>query len=544
MDNKIDLDTQLKNIIYFLTKTHPSLSREYNDYCIEIRPIQRTKGYDYALSRPLNIWKFNSTSIEYLKDFLENHKDKPYCLYYSIFYFDYDYPTRRKGYITSASSRCTEEIAVDFDNTNEEKYLEYKRLLDMAGLSGLWTFTGHGYHLHLLLNEKIYDNSILLKMVYLLKSRGFYNVDTACIDTARVMRLPFTYNYKMLKDNKYEETDPPYSVIVSDTDKRYSFYEIIDKLEKLDIKDFESFDTYENLKRREENRKLILDKATITYPYIDDLELPSVINKMLSETPEGLRNSAFGFLIKFFKQYVKLSKSHIYEIMSIWSANAANPPYDSLDDDFDRLYIINGLNYSSDLSKEFGIIDFNNLSTNDDILISNDLINDLGKISGKELRAYLAIKLLEYENIDCTQENIAEKLKITVRALNPTLMELCKTKHAYKTKNNRREKEQYFYNTSKIVNVSKGYSRFTPDDISQLVAELNNNELKVFLFLKVKAYKSNTSHASQETLGELLSLKQNTISNIMKGLSEKGYIEIEKKKVSKNISYCNYSIIK
>lgn len=541
---EVTIDEQVKNIQYFLTKTHPSLNRDYNDYCIEIRPIQRTKGYDYALSRPLNIWKFNSTSIEYLKDFLEKHQDKPYCLYYSIFYFDYEYPTKRKGYITSAASRCTEEIAIDFDNTNETKFLEYKDLLYSAGLEGLWTFTGHGYHLHLLLKDRIFDNAILLKMVYLLKSRGFYGVDTACIDTARVMRLPFTYNYKMLKDNKYQDEEPPFSTIVSDTNMRYSFSEIVDKIEALDIKDFEAYDTYESLKKRELNRSLILDKATITYPYINNLELPSVINKMLSNTPEGLRNSAFGFLIKFFKQYIKLSKSHIYEIMSVWADNAANPPYDSLDDDFDRLYTINGLNYSSDLSKEFGIIDFSNLSTNDDILISNDLVNDLRNISGKELKAYLAIKLLEYENIECTQENIASKLGISVRALNPTLMDLCKTKHAYKTKNNRREKEQYYYNTSKIVNVSKGYSRFTFDDIFQFLSELNNNELKVFLFLKVKAYKDNSSHASQDTLGELLSLKQNTISNIMKGLSSKGYISIEKKKIQKNISYCNYTIIK
>jgi DNA-binding MarR family transcriptional regulator len=536
---------QLDGILYFLQKTHNSLNANYNDYCIELRPIQRTKGYDYKLSRPLNIWKIDDKSKHHLAEFLEAHKDKPYCLYYSIFYFDYDYPTKRKGYITSAASRFTEEIAIDFDKIGEQQFLEYKMMLENIGLEGLWVFTGHGYHLHLLLDNKSYDSTILLKTVYLLKSKGFREVDTACIDTGRVMRLPFTYNYKMLKDDKYTEKDPLYTDIVSDTDKRYAFSDIIKRLEAMETKDEQAFETYLNINKREEFKATELDKATVTYPYIDEFELPGPINKMLSYTPDGVRNITFGFLIKYFKQYMKLSKSNIYEIMSIWSKYAAHPRYDTLNLDFDRLYLINGLNYTAELSREFGIIDFTTLiSDNDFIFISNDLINDLGKLSGKELRAYLAIKLLEYENIDSVQEKIAELLDISVRALNPTLMTLCKTKHAYKTKTNRREKELYKYNTAKIVNVSKGYSKFTYEEISSYLNDLSNNELKVFIFLKVKAFRTNTSHASQETLGELLNLKQNTISNIMKGLKEKDYINIEKTHVSKNISYCNYTIIK
>lgn len=538
-------EEQLEGIIDFLKKTHKSLHNTYNDYCIELRPIQRTKGYDYKLSRPLNIWKLDEKAIAHLKEFLDLHDDKPYCLYYSIFFFDYDYPTKRKGYITSAASRFTEEIAIDFDNISEHQYIQYKIMLEQVGLEGLWVFTGHGYHLHLLLNSKSYDTSILLKTVYLLKAKGFKEVDTACIDTGRVMRLPFTYNYKLLKNDKYNEEEPLYTYIISDTNQRYDFKDIISKLESLETIDEESFNTYININKREEIKAVELDRATILYPYINDFDIPGPINKMLSYTPEGLRNSAFGFLIKFFKQYLKLSKSNIYEIMKIWSMYAANPKYEALNLDFDRLYLINGLNYNAELSREFGIIDFETFQNDADfIFISNDLINDLANISGKELKAYLAIKLLEYQNEECIQEKIADILDISVRALNPTLMELCKSKHAYKTKTNRREKELYKYNTSKIVNVSKGYSKFTYEEIITYLNELNNNELKVFLFLKVKTFRTNTSHASQESLGEYLNLKQNTISNIMKGLKEKEYISIDKKQVSKNITYCNYTITK
>ena len=133
----MSIEVQLEEIKYFLLKVHPYLENPNNTECIEIRPISREKDYDFKLSKPLNIWKIDDKSIDLLRNFLEIHKDKYYCLYYSIFNFDYEAPTKRKGYITSSTVGFTEEIVIDFDNINENTFLDYKNKLEKIGIYGL-----------------------------------------------------------------------------------------------------------------------------------------------------------------------------------------------------------------------------------------------------------------------------------------------------------------------------------------------------------------------------------------------------------------------
>jgi hypothetical protein len=68
----------------------------------------------------------------------------------------------------------------------------------------------------------------------LLLEKGF-SVDPRIIDPSRVMRLPYTLNYKEL-DQKLDKTEPKVfnAYILNDTNNRYDILEVIEKIKKLE----------------------------------------------------------------------------------------------------------------------------------------------------------------------------------------------------------------------------------------------------------------------------------------------------------------------
>lgn len=549
----LDTEKQLYDILTFLGTVHPYLNSSGNKHCIEIRALSREEEYDFQLSKSLNIWKIDGTSTNLLKEFLEKHNGRHYCLYYSVFTFDYNMKAKTKagkdvmkGHIASESAKFTEEIVLDFDDTSYERYLEIDKLLTDIGIDALWVHTGHGYHCHLLLNERLYDKKALLQSVYLFKSKGF-NIDTACVDSARVMRLPSTINYKCMTSVKYKEEriNPPITSICKESYKRYGFNELIEKISKLETvsKDDEELFLKFMEEKPEEVESNTNEIKQLVYPYLDGIDLPIPIKKILAYTPEGYRNLAFGFLIKYFKQYLKLSRDRIKNILRIWCLEACEPPID-IDRDFSRLYNINGLNYTSKLAQKYGIIDFNEITNREDIFISNDVLKDIDSFSAPEYRVYLAVKMIEHLEQVPTIKNIAQVLDISERALQPSLVSVSKGKHIYRNKGNRTLKESYSYHSTKIVSISNGYTKVSYNDLLSYIKELNGNEARVFMYMKYKCFETGKCFYSQESLGEALDLKQNTISTIMKNLESKFFIKIEKTIISKNVHYCNYILLR
>ena len=74
--------------------------------------------------------------------------------------------------------------------------------------------------------------------------------------------------------------------------------------------------------------------------------------------------------------------------------------------------------------------------------------------------------------------------------------------------------------------------------------ELKDNELKLYMYMTSKCFETGQCFFSQSTLGEILNLKQNTISTLMKGLSNKYFIQIHKQAITKYISYCTYTLLR
>lgn len=561
-----DLEYQFDTIVDFLSLTHPFLLDPLkNATCVELRPILR-KGRDYQLSKSLVLWNLDEKGLGYLRDFLKAHNGIPSCLFYSVFSFDYQKknpPGKRykKGSINSHNAMFTNEIVLDFDGiTAEEQKQIHQRLHDVQ-IYPYWVFTGHGYHAHILLNEDVYQQDVLKDFVALFRQRGF-PVDEACKDSARLMRLPITYNCKSFADgDNPEQKKPPLCEPLHYSDYRYSLDELKYKLGQLpEIKLSPVPD------RKKEQKKAICSVPTPdtehielkknVYPYISNYTIPEAVCKMLAHTPKGYRNSALGFLIGYFHRTVFMPKERIYQILSIWSEEACVPKMDmfQFQEDFNRIYhTYGGLPYDSKLASKFGLIPFESdlIISKKEVAISNHFFASIQSLSGKLVRMYLAIKLLEHVDKDATQEELSDLLKISTRSVRTTLQELVKTPHCYMVKGNAKNKIPNTYHTDIFYDHKLGHSLFSYNDLKCYVSELfddrkrGNNELKLYLYMQYR-FRSGEIFMSQTTFGEKLGLKQNSISEIVSRLVDKGFLRVEHRRheLLPHFTKCYYVLLR
>lgn len=578
-----ELEAQAKTIIDFLSIVHPELNNKApQNSCVELRPINRSPDdFNIRLNRSLNLWRLDDKSVDILKDYLSKHNGQPYCMYYSVFSFDYsrDAYTKAgkkavKGKITSEAAMFANELVFDFDNISYLNVEGLIHVLDQVGLEGLWVFTGHGYQLHLLLDSPLYDERMLHRMVYLMRAKGFM-CDTSCVDTARLMRLPFTYNCKCFSQEEYdaEYDNPPLCRIIKETVKRYSLSEITEKLSTLETVSTADEELYfESLIEK----KVVTDTSDadeasneegfvlsrVEYPeYLMFSELPTPIHAMLQNTPLGYRNNVLGLLIKYFKQYRLFGKEQIWEILNIWAIQACEPSYNKMDftKDFERLYQNGGLPYSSELAKKFGYIDFNDLiqlHRDNKVLISNKVFQNLPYIDGNVLRAFLAVKILEHGNVG---DDEIPDVKITIDAISdvsgmsiPTLKRVLpitkKVKLLYVIPGAKRKGEPNTYHSVQIQDNDAGFKALSINDLEVYLSssprlKLSNPELKLYLFMLYKFYTKDRA-MSLKKLGEFVGRSEATVSEVISSLRKKKYLKVEKVYKDNVIFFNKYTLLK
>ncbi len=568
------LEEQLDTICYFLESVHPNLKGgEGFRPCVELRPINRGEK-DFMLSKSLMLWDLNPDSVERLRTFLSRHNGYPTCLFYSV--FDYDNHKKaeaanekpaKSSRIQSFNALGTSEIALDFDDISFETYVELVDRFEEIGIYAIWVFSGHGYQAHILLDEYVEDSDILRRCVYKFRSKGF-ECDPACVDPARLMRLPYTYNCKCFKDETLAEEleEPPFCKIVQGSGTRYSLKTILDKLDSLPTVSPEDEQVYmqsskasgkKAANKKKQGPELDSDSFTVRkveYPYLSQFELPEAVHKMLAYTPKGVRNKVLGYLIRLFKTQYKLSKAQISEVLSLWAEEACEPAYpaDDLKKDFARLYYdYNGLGYDTALAKLFGTVDRQEIITlrKKDIAISNSFFKDLDTLDGKVVRLYLAIKMLEHVEEPATVQKLSELLEISDRALRPTLQDLIKSGHGYIKKGNRRLGVPDTYHTHRGYSVQDGFAQFSYNDIKAYITELYDKgsrahgELKLYLFMRWKFYTGDI-FMSQAKMGQNINVAQNTISDIVHRLEAKHFIKITKVQRYNCFESCEYNLLR
>ena len=580
-----ELEAQAKTIVDFLATVHPELNnRTAQNTCVELRPINRSpEGFNIRLNRSLNLWRLDDKSIDFLRDFLNKHNGEPYCLYYSVFAFDYGKEAytkagrkAAKGKITSDSAAFAHELVFDFDNVSYLGIQGLFHMMDRIGLEGVWVFTGHGYQLHVLLDSPLVDTGMLYRMVYLLRAKGF-PCDTSCTDPARLMRLPFTYNCKCFSQEAYdgEYDNPPLCRILRETKKRYAIEDVVERVSGLETVSkadealyLESFRKGAVAERCAEDDAIgssaeegfVLSKTE--YPaYLQFSDLPAPIVGMLRHTPLGFRNNVLGLLIKYLRQYLLFGKEQILQVAKIWAEEACEPAYSAVDfpKDFERLYLMGGLPYSSELAKKFGYIDFKDqlqLHRDNKVLISNQVFQNLAAVDGNVLRAFLAVKILEHGNfeddevdeIKITIDAIEEVSGMSVRTLKRALPAARKAKLLYVVNGAKRKGEMNTYHSVQIQGGNAGFKALSVNDLEVYLSSsprlrLSNPELKLYLFMLYKFYTRDRA-MSLKKLGSFVGRSESTISEVVLGLRKKKYLKVDRVYKDRVIYYNKYTLLK
>ena len=574
-----ELEAQLTTIVDFLKQVHPELvNNAYQKSCIELRPINRSGEFNISLNRSLNLWRLDDKSIDRLRDYLHKHNGQPYCMYYSVFAFDYrkDSYTKSgtkavKGKITAESALFTNEIVLDFDGVAYVEFEKISQRLKKLGIEGIWVFTGHGYQFHILLDRPLYDTGDkIYQLVYLLRAKGFM-CDSACVDTARLMRLPFTYNCKCFSHEEYdgEFNNPPLCKIVKESDKRVAFDMVMEQL--LPLPTVSEFDEQRyvaslqnSAKEQPETEVASEDSVSLClteFPdFLDFDNLPEPIVKMLKQTPLGYRNNALGLLIKYFKQYLMFGKEQILSVLNIWAEQSCDPAYNRVDFeiDFERLYGCGGLSYSSELAKQFGYIDFENqiqLHRDNKVFISNAVFQNLAVISGNALRAYLAVKILEHGNAEdeenytpITIDAIADVTGMSLPTLKRVLPVTKGLGLLFVKQGVKKNGEQNTYHSNKFNESDAGFKALSVNDLEVYLStskrlKLTDSELKLYLFMLYKFYTKERS-LSLDKIGNHIGLTKSVVSRLVTTLRKKKYLKVEKVYKDNVVLYNKYTLLK
>ena len=566
------LNEQLDIITYFLRSVHPSLgAAEGYRPCVELRPINRGPR-NYMLSKSLLLWDLSDESVFRLRTFLERHNGKTTCLYYSVFCFDNnaDSPAvdengkkKRDKKISSATALFTDEIVLDFDGVDFDGYIDLVDRFEDLGVYAVWVSTGHGYQAHILLEKSVQDKSVLKRFVYKFRSKGFV-CDPKCIDPARVMHLPGTFNNKCFEDESYasERDNPPFCALLQESSRRYSEEFIWEQLSKLEtVSPDDEAVLSEPIKEKQPARSKKSSKEEdivcvrrIEYPHLENYELPDAVAHMLAHTPKGYRNNALAFLIKFFKDQFKMGKNQVYETLCLWAKEACVPEYEKsvFEFDFKRFYYqYGGLGYDPALAQKFGYIDFGTLVElrKKDITIPTGFFAKFKDLDSKSVRLYLGIKMLEHIEEPVTQESLSKLLGITDRALRPTLQDLKKANLIYIKKGNARAKIPNTYRTQRKLSADEGYLTISYNDAKAYVMELfdtgsrGNSELKLYLFMRWKFF-SGEIFMSQNNLGNSIGVARNSISDLVYKLQDKHFLRVRKVRRRECFDSCEYTLLR
>lgn len=565
------IEKQLNKQIKFLKLVYPQMEKtNFEEGCIELRPIKRDKTAKFI--RSFNAWRLEERDINALRDFLKLMNGQGYCLYYSLFAFDYTKTSgKQKGKINKENALYTTVLASDFDDITYEEFKKEKEKLNSLGIESLDIFTGHGFQTLILLKERVYDKNILNKFTELMLSKGF-KVDTAIVDCARVFRMPFSFNCKSLdsKNKHYQEGIIPTGVLNA-TEERYKLVDVFEKIntletvieqtqaEKVTEIDIKAIKT-EPVTIKE--KKIELDKIkeiknikienlnTLYEQYIDTERLPEPIQKMLRGTQSGLRNKVMLFIIPFFRNSLGLNIQTIKSTLIIWGS-LCTPVLNKehIESEVDRIYKYSFKGrfgkYTEELRKVYGYLEFNKFTRKNKILIPNALFSDFDVISDGAVKIYLALKLHEQiEGIkEFTQKEILDYTEIGRATFYRNVSDLLAMGYLCKKRANRRQGEEYIYYINPYFNSINGFTMLENAVVELMLNKLTNGEMKLYLYLCMMIGSSkNDCWASQKYLAKKIGKKgQNAISMMTDELVKKKYIT--KKIIKKdNIKHCIYNL--
>jgi hypothetical protein len=568
--NDKQIDGQLEKQLKFLKTVYPFLDDldNWGEGCIELRPLKRDWNAP-GFIRSYNAWHIQEKDVEHLRSFLKMLNGKGYCLYYSCFAFDYHMDVYKengkmfkKGRINNTNALFTCTLPMDFDNiTDEEFKIEKQRLTDL-GLQTTDVFTGHGFQSLILLNEKVRDKDILEKFTKLLIQKGF-RVDDALVDSARILRMPFSFNCKAMdKGTKYYDPFDPDIIPTTVVEWSLCRYHVVDVFSKINSlpdvipptnpfpnphlkDDLFTFTTTpflpSSIKTRKKDSKEIkeineidVEHLKILYDMLDFERLQEPIQKMLGGSQDGIRNMTIMFLVPFLRNSLGLDYQSIQKVMAIWGERCT-PQIDPTEirSTVERIYQ-KGFKgkvgrYTKEMAKAYGYIEFNQITKKDKILIPNGFLKGFPKISDCAVRIYLALKRAEqlYGKKEFSKKEILNYAEVSERTLERNMKCLVTTGYVCKRRGVHGQKGQgNMYYINPYFSMKEGFTLIDIPLVEKMLDELTDPEIKLYCFFCHSSSKmGKRCLESQMTIAENLGKKSHSsISKITDSLRNKGYI--------------------
>lgn len=536
--SEYEKETRANKIYDFIIKTHPSLS-DGTSGVVEIRAINRDRkrlyqdnatgeiieSYIKGSVFPLIVYKHNQSNKERVVKELQKMLSKPYCMYYSIFSYDPNKEVKRNPKrCQKENSIYTECLVCDFDHIDSEEMEKQETILKRLGLDEyIKIFSGHGYQLVYLLKEKCFDKGILKAFTEALINNGL-QVDSCIVDSARVMRLPYTHNNKSLNDDVF---NPIETRIIKDTEYRYDLYEIFKKLNS-------SYKIHKPLPiiKDEKNNELI--------------KSPSPIEELLRRGPEedNINNQLFA-ICAYYKCVKDYSYLEVLDVVEDWLSikgwSIGNREY-RIQSAFDRATGFYGF-WQSVMAIDYGemsIIKSEKLILDNDILFNKDIKNST-------VSAYIKLKDKEMSTGKhvFTKKDLIDILKVSERSLTDMIKELRGLGVLYirraKNKKDGNVDEYVIQNFGKI----NSFSSYSKIELKTLFDSLSDSELRVYMLLRSVAQAKRASEPlsfSLDSIANKLCLKKSRCSQLVKMLAEKEFIKIEKKYLYMGITVNQYTI--
>lgn len=500
----------------FLKQTH---KLQYGECCC-IRAVTSPlfKGDPGAKNHEFIIFNFSKEEYQEYSNFMISHISykRVYNFYHNVFKIDISlaketYQDKGGFFGKKDNISTTNIIALDFDDISDSEYIKMKEDLKSRGLQTLDVMSGHGYHIYFLLKENLEDESIMKKMIRIMKSLG-YLADSVCFDTARVLRLPFLYNQK----SKYKT-----AILAEIIDNEYNCpsYSIYEIFEKLGF-DYNTYNLEEKQKKKAGRPKKIEKEDTYTYNENVDLEKlydinlkhlePGICN-MLKGFRKGYANIQTMVLTLYFKNK-GYSLEEIQDILHTVENVNGNWNYWNVENEVERFY--NNYKYIDkflleELEDVFG-----------HILINYDetYIIPVG-LNPKQTKLYIYLLL----NNNCKKKDILRDLNISNNKLDRIMIE-----------NKLVKLENRIY--SLIENIK--FDKFIKIDSRELekLNSLNENEIAVYSYLKWKCGIKKHLKISILSIKDIIGITEHTITNTIKSLEHKNLITVKRYKFTEHVN--------
>lgn len=500
----------------FLKKTHILKPGE----CCSVRATTYKLFKDDlgAVNHECVIYNFSDEEFEKYYKFIVSYISykRVYNFYFNIFKISISQGKERvkergHGFMAAKSTTtATNILSLDFDDITHNEYLELKEDLINRGIQTLDIFSGHGYHIHILLNEDSEDEDILKKMIRIFKSLG-YNPDPQCCDCGRVLRIPFLYNCK----TKYSTARLSEIIDGEYNCKKYSVSEIFKKLGY----DYDTFSIEESRRERKTKRTEKNQNTAEHEPseiFFRDINIEKVYGIDVSKLPTGIMNMMKGFvkgyanlqmmiLTLYFKNRGYLVED-IKELLKITEKINGNKWNNwDLESEIKRIY--NNYDYVSkfvleELEPKFGKLIIN--------------YNEFTKVPICENAKQAELYIFLLKNGSCRKKDILKGLNYSNNKLDRIMKE-----------NNLVTLENRIYSINSN-NLDK-YILLKSEELENLFS-LNYKEIAVYTYLKYRIGIKKSIKVSILTIKDNIDLSENTISNTIKSLEKKKFIKVERYK--------------